>query len=146
MVALPFFALLFAILETAFLFFAVQILETGVYNASRLIRTGQAQAFSETEFKTAVCDEILAVIACDDITLDVRTHLNFNPDDIKETLVDGEFRFTPIFDPGGREDIVVVRAFVEWPTIVPGLGNNLKNLSNGNRLIAAATTFRNEPF
>lgn len=150
MIAVPFFALLFAILETALLFFAGQILETGVYNASRQIRTGQAQSqgFTAAQFRDAVCGEILAVLDCDnDIVVDVRTYANFDSADLSTPIdADGNFTFTPTYDPGSRNDIVVVRAFIEWPTIVPDLGNNLSNLANGNRLLAAAATFRNEPF
>ncbi len=150
MVALPFFALLFAILETAVVFFAGQILETGVYNASRLIRTGQAQqsGFSDADFKDEVCANFYGVIDCEDggLVLDVRTHVNFDVDLELPIDEDGNFTFTPQYDPGQRNDIVVVRAFIEWPTIVPALGNDLSNLSNGNRLIAAAAAFRNEPF
>ena len=43
LIALPFFALLFAIIETALVFFASQVLETAVQDSSRLILTGQAQ-------------------------------------------------------------------------------------------------------
>lgn len=151
MVALPFFALLFAILETAVVFFAGQILETGVYNASRLIRTGQAQTggFSETDFRDEVCSNFYGVVDCGEggLVLDVRTHVNFDSADLELPIdEDGNFTFTPQYDPGQRNDIVVVRAFIEWPTVVPGLGNDLSNLANGNRLIAAAAAFRNEPF
>ena len=150
MVAFPFFALLFAILETAVVFFAGQILETGVYNASRLIRTGQAQTsgFSEAQFRQSVCDNIYGVIDCNnDLILDVRTHENFDSADLSSPFdADGNTTFTPKYDPGQRNDIVVVRAFVKWPTIVPGFGNDLSTFGDGSRLLAATAAFRNEPF
>jgi Flp pilus assembly pilin Flp len=43
MVAAPFLALVFAILETAIVFFAGQVLETATADSARLIMTGQAQ-------------------------------------------------------------------------------------------------------
>ena len=43
LVAAPFLALVFAIMETAIVFFSGQALETAVADASRLIMTGQAQ-------------------------------------------------------------------------------------------------------
>ena len=51
-VATPFFALMFAIFETAFVFLGQQTLETAVANAARQVRTGQAQAqgFSSVQF------------------------------------------------------------------------------------------------
>jgi Flp pilus assembly protein TadG len=42
-VAAPFLALMFAIMETAIVFFASQTLETAVADSARLIMTGQAQ-------------------------------------------------------------------------------------------------------
>src|SRR6516165_3091353 len=44
LVAPMFFALLFAIIETALMFFASQVLETITQNSARVILTGQAQA------------------------------------------------------------------------------------------------------
>ena len=46
MVAAPFLALMFAIMETALVFFASQTLETAVADSARLIMTGQAQSQS----------------------------------------------------------------------------------------------------
>src|SRR5258707_3590759 len=43
LVAPVFFALLFAIIETALMFFASQVLETVTANAARMVLTGQAQ-------------------------------------------------------------------------------------------------------
>lgn len=43
LVAPVFFALLFAIIETALVFFASQVLETVTQNSARMIMTGQAQ-------------------------------------------------------------------------------------------------------
>ena len=56
MVAAPFLALVFAILETAIVFFAGQTLETAAADSARLIMTGQAQTTglrARREFKTA---------------------------------------------------------------------------------------------
>src|SRR5215831_11305299 len=60
LVAAPFLALLFAIMETGLVFFAGQTLETTAADASRLIMTGQAQNqnFDQNAFKTAVCARI----------------------------------------------------------------------------------------
>src|SRR5262245_27157195 len=60
LVAAPFLALIFAIMETAIVFFAGQALETAAADSARLIMTGQAQTagYSESQFKTAVCGKI----------------------------------------------------------------------------------------
>src|SRR5689334_5000603 len=65
-VAAPFIAMLFAILETALVFFAGQTLETAVSDSSRLIMTGQAQTgnFDQSAFKNAVCTKIYGLFDC----------------------------------------------------------------------------------
>src|SRR5471032_2864150 len=58
LVATPFIALLIAILETALVFFAQQVLQTATTQTSRLIMTGQAQTQNLTaaQFQQAVCN------------------------------------------------------------------------------------------
>src|SRR6187431_2620091 len=67
LVAAPFLALVFAILETAFVFFAGQTLETAVADSSRLIMTGQAQSqgMNQSAFKSAVCARIYGLFDCE---------------------------------------------------------------------------------
>jgi Flp pilus assembly protein TadG len=151
-VALPFFALLFAILETAIIFFAGQLLETGLSEAARLVRTGQAQdnKFDIGDFKEAVCANVFALLECDTgLRIDVRELESFGgaslPPPIDE---DGDFDDQGfVYQPGAGGDIVLVRAFYEWPSLVPSLlGSSPGNLKNGNYLLSATATFRNEPF
>src|ERR1700736_976406 len=61
LVAAPFLALMFAIIETALVFFAGQYLETVVTDSTRLILTGQAQtsAWSQSQFQTQVCAKLV---------------------------------------------------------------------------------------
>jgi len=148
MLAFPFLALLLAIIEVGLIFFATQVMETGVEGAARLIRTGQAQGFNETQFKQEICDRVTALFNCNAMKIDVRTHEQFSginldkPINDSQELDDSDFGF----DPGVGGDIVVVRAFYEWPIVVSFLGDSLGDLANGNRLLVSASTFRNEPF
>src|ERR1700759_1242 len=66
LVAPIFFALLFAIIETALVFFASQVLETVTQDSARMIMTGQAQnaGFSQSQFKTYVCGKISVLFDC----------------------------------------------------------------------------------
>src|SRR3954447_17487772 len=80
MVAAPFLALMFAIMETALVFFASQTLETAVADSARLIMTGQAQSqtFSQAQFKSAVCAKIVGLFDCAaGLQIDVRTYSSF---------------------------------------------------------------------
>src|SRR5258706_8613053 len=66
MILLPFLAMMFAIMETALVFFAGQTLETAVADSARLIMTGQAQtqSMNATTFKNAVCARIYGMFNC----------------------------------------------------------------------------------
>src|SRR5512132_1772998 len=79
-VAAPFLALMFAIMETALVFFASQTLETAVADSARLIMTGQAQSqsFSAAQFKTQVCNRIGGLFDCaGGLQIDVKTYTTF---------------------------------------------------------------------
>lgn len=80
LVAAPFLALTFAILETAFVFFAGQTLEATAADPARLIMTGQAQTagYSKADFKTAVCSRVFGLFDCaNGMNVDVKTYSNF---------------------------------------------------------------------
>ena len=149
LIALPFTALLFAILETALLFLASQTFETAVADAARVIRTGQAQkqSYNAASIKTLICDRISSMFNCSNLQLDVRTSATFDSINLDDPVEDGELKtdgFTYAAGKGG--DIVVVRAFYEWPTFVHLLGMDYSNLGNGKHLLAATSAFKNEPF
>ena len=79
LVAPIFFALLFAILETALMFFASQVLETITQDSARMILTGQAQqgSFTQAQFKTYVCNQIPALFSCGNISVSVDSFSSF---------------------------------------------------------------------
>jgi Flp pilus assembly protein TadG len=150
LVAPVFFALLFAIIETAIVFFAGQVLETVTQDSSRMIMTGQAQTggFSQAQFKTYVCGKISVLFDCvNGIYVDVQSYPGFSSVAITDPI-DGGKNFVPPnnYSPGGPGDIVVVRLFYQWPLFVTGLGYNIANLSGSKRLLSATAAFRNEPY
>jgi Flp pilus assembly protein TadG len=151
LVAAPFLALLFAIMETAFVFFASQSLEYAVAQSARLILTGQAQTagFSQAAFKTAVCGNIVALFDCSNkLYVNVQNYSSF-----------ASASTTPVYDgngqldtsqmkyqPGTPGDIVVVSLYYQWPIYVSLFSDNLANQSGNNRLLVATAAFRNEPY
>ncbi|MCA1374743.1 pilus assembly protein [Bradyrhizobium yuanmingense] len=162
LVAPMFFALLFAILETALMFFSSQVLETIAQDSARAILTGQAQAqggsvaacqsapntvaaCDQTTFKTFVCSKIPALFDCSKLYVDVVSTSSFG------TLSLTNFGNSCTFNPSGMQysagtsgQVVVVRLFYQWPLIVTGLGYNA-GCSN-KRLMVATVAFKNEPF
>jgi Flp pilus assembly protein TadG len=151
LVAAPFLALLFAIMETALVFFAGQTLETAVADSARLIMTGQAQTqgFDATAFKNAVCGKIYGLFDCQSgLYVDVQSFSAFSSVSNGNTSPVSNGNFTPPnnYSPGGPGDIVLVRLFYQWPVYVSLLGLNLSNMSGNNRLLTATAVFRNEPY
>ncbi|MGE3145551.1 MAG: TadE/TadG family type IV pilus assembly protein [Pseudorhodoplanes sp.] len=150
MVAAPFLALIFAIIETALIFFAGQTLETAVTDSARLILTGQAQTqgFNQAQFKQAVCAKIYGLFDCSGgINVDVRKYSAFSsatppsPVDANGNLVNSF-----VYQPGGPGDIVVARLIYQWPVYANIIGIDMANMAGNKRLLVATAAFRNEPY
>jgi Flp pilus assembly protein TadG len=150
MIAAPFFFLLFAMIEIAAVFFTGTVLENAVLEAARQIRTGQAQSggMSQAGFRQEVCDRIGVVGDCDRLEIDVKVFEDFDDVDQSSPIDEGGNMDNSDFgwDPGEAGDIVLVRVFYRWSLMTPNFGGALSNMRDNQRLISAATVFRNEPF
>ena len=151
LVAAPFLAMVFAIMETAVVFFAGQALETAGSDSARLIMTGQAQTqgFDQGKFKQAVCARIYGLFNCNGgLYVDVKNYTSFasintaKPIDSNGNVQTGTFGYAP----GGPGDIVVVRLMYQWPVYVSLLGLNLADSTGSKRLLMSTIAFRNEPY
>jgi Flp pilus assembly protein TadG len=149
-VAAPFLALMFAIMETSLIFFASQTLETAVADSARLIMTGQAQAqkYTAAQFKTEVCNRIKGLFDCaGGLQVDVKTYTAFGSvDNSKPVDVNGNLKTDFGYAPGGPGEIVVVRLMYQFPVYASLLGFNLSDMAGGKRLVMATAAFRNEPY
>ncbi len=159
LVALPFFALLFAILEGGLVFWANQVLGTAVTDASRELYTGRFQqsivsappADRGGRFKDAVCARIGGLFDCSTLKIDVRTYSSF-PNGVPDPIVtdqDGKRRLDPnfgVYQNPQASQITVVQAAVEYPVLVPLMGANRSNISSNKRLLLSSAAFRTEPF
>lgn len=159
--ALPFFTIIAAILETALVFLAGQILDSAVQDSARLVRTGQAQTaeYDSDDFRAAICAGLYGIFDCTSgadakLRVNVTVISNFSEattgyplqtgedctaDECDWTLADG-------YEPGIGGDVVLVQAFYKWPTLVNLPGFNLQSLPDGSRLLGSSRVFRNEPF
>jgi len=150
LLAAPFVATLFAILQTAIVFFAGQTLETAAATSARLIFTGQAQmnGWSAAQFKSQVCDQIHGIFNCaSSVYVDVETYSSFAAANLGMPISNGTFNTAALgYNPGGPGDIVVLRLYYQYPVYVNLLGFNLSNLNGGLDLLAATAVFRNEPY
>jgi len=150
MVATPFLALTFAIIESAMVFFAGQSLEAATASAARLILTGQAQTagYSASDFKTQVCSRVAGLFDCSNgVYVDVKTYNNFSSVSSTPPVSGGQLNTSNMtYTPGGPGCIVKVSIYYQWPIYVSLLGNNLSNLNGNKRLLVATSVFRNEPY
>jgi Flp pilus assembly protein TadG len=149
LVATPFIALTFAIVETSLLLFAGQTLETATADAARLIMTGQAQTngFSQADFKNMVCAELSAMFDCNSVYVNVTTYATFADISTGSPIVSGKFNTSNMaYNLGTPNQIAVVSVYYEWPIYVSMFGNNLANLSNGTYLMIATSVFSIEPY
>jgi Flp pilus assembly protein TadG len=153
--ALPFFALLFGIIELAIVFFVGSNVKNATFEASRRIRTGEFIG-GEPELETAICAQMnpggtsAQMDTC-------RIRLSIKVKTLSDFSTATAFAPMPVIDPmapvppnytastGG--DTVIVTATYRYPLAVPGELSRLSNVDGENsRDIKAITAFRNEPF
>src|ERR1700742_1044967 len=80
LVAAPFCALLIAILQTALVFLAQQVLQTATTEGARLVMTGQAQTqkLTAAQFQQDVCGFASALFTCSGLYVNVQTFTSFS--------------------------------------------------------------------
>jgi Flp pilus assembly protein TadG len=153
--ALPFFTIIFAMIETTMIFFAGQILDAAVDDASRLIRTGQAQTeeYELPDFRERVCDELYGLFDCAAVKLKVSVVTNFSSATAPPPTQTGtdcdptcDWTIAQTYAPGSGKQIVMVQAYYKWPVIVNLPGFNFQNQPDGVRLLGTVRVFANEPF
>ncbi|NEI68645.1 pilus assembly protein [Rhizobium lusitanum] len=172
LLAIPYFLIVFAIIETFVAFTAEQIVSNAVDTLSRQIRTGQITvdpnktSYTTTQqFRQAFCNEISVLITCSssevqtpaNLYLDVKTYTSFasmpttiprkSSTDPYSDLDTTGFTFTP----GGSKSLNMVRAYYRWQIITDLLRPYLTNVrpSDGSAsvyLIVATAAFQNENY
>lgn len=155
--AVPFFALLFSIVELAIVFFLSSTLTFAMNEAARDVRTGEFQSScgNAEEFKQAVCDKMGSLGNCANLRIDVVTSPNgrFQPDLLPTVpnVEDPDNPGNPQIPPDSyaqtqARSVVVVRAQYYHKLAFPGEFTRLSNQPGNNRLLTSSTAFRNEPF
>lgn len=148
LVAVPFFVLLFSLIELGLVFIIDAVAENATVEASRLVRTGEAQnqGFTPEKFKQAFCDN-MSVFKSDcaaRTTVDVRVVTDFAAA-VNAPSTNG-IPDQPLYDGGDAEDLILVRVWYKQPMIVPSLTQAVGSSGTGQVVISATTAFRNEPW
>jgi Flp pilus assembly protein TadG len=157
--ALPFFTIIFAILETTMVFLAGQVLDGAVEDASRLIKTGQAQSYEIDDFRELMCGYTfqlfgedcsgvrIVVDVIDDFTsTTVATMPTTTCEPNEEDVTVCELDVEDDFAPSVAREVVQVTAYYRWPLVISLPYFNLSNQPDNARLLAATRVFQNEPF
>lgn len=155
--AVPFMALLFSIVELAVVFFISSTLTHAMNEAARDIRTGEFQATcgGAEQFKAAICDNFNVLGNCANLRVDVVTspsgrfqpNLLPPPPAVEDPANPGNPQVPPDqYMSTGARSVVVVRAQYYHPLAFPGQFTRLSNQPGNNRLLTSSTAFRNEPF
>lgn len=156
--AIPFFMLLFAILELAIVFFINSTLNHAVSEAGRQIRTGSFQSCgTQATFKQLVCNNMSGLGNCEKrLRIDVVSGSDFGsvslpvpgdppPEDPSDPsasdIPNGDWVNTVASQP------VVIRGLYYHKLVLPPQLTRLENLDGrGIRVLGAMTAFKNEPF
>jgi len=151
MIAIPFFAMIFSILELGLIFVLDSVLETATMETGRLIRTGQAQAqgFDKARFKTELCNRmgLFSSDCADRATIDVQVIPQFAVQNLGSPITNGTVNPNlTTYNGGGPTSLVLVRVWYAHPLITPFLTQSVSRTGNGKVYLTTATAFRNEDF
>ncbi|MEN3952824.1 TadE/TadG family type IV pilus assembly protein [Iodidimonas sp. SYSU 1G8] len=155
----PFCILVMGVIELGLAFWANSLLDSATQETARKIRTGQIQAAAAEEdaptadelFKTELCGTLKVLLKCDSSRLayDVRESTSFGTVDLSPPPTDEEAGVVITqFQPGTRDEVILVRTYYKWGLITPGMRRLLSNHTDadGNLLLSSTVAFRNEPF
>jgi len=151
MLALPFLALIFGIIELGLIYLIATTLGNATTDVARQIRTCQMQqagGATAASFKAAVCGELswMGANCTANLNVDVRTFSSFQNTNVPDPIASGQLNTASLqFQMGNAGDIVLVRTYYPWTLVAPLLDGSVQRLSGGQTLISAASTFRNEP-
>lgn len=150
--ALPFFLLIFAVLETTVSFTAEQVMANSMDRLAREIRTGQIVPADtdEATFRQMICNDIDVFVAsdCPDLHFDLQNYASF--DDVPTSIPfsgPGEIDTSGFkYAPGGAGSINNLRIIYEWPVYTDLMKSRIAGLDDGRVLLYTTTTWQNEPF
>lgn len=148
--ALPFVALLFAITELGMIYMIDTSLSYATISEARKIRTCQLPpTTTAAQFKVDVCNDNalswLGAVCSGNIQVDSETYQTFQKTNTASNPLATGAYVQPAFSVGNANAIILVRTYYPWTLVAPGLDGLVAQMSNGQFMIQAASTFRNEP-
>ncbi len=149
-IAPVFFLFVFGMIETGVMFMANSQLQKATDDAARMVRTGQAQAatMTQNDFRNYICARISPLMACNsDLQVDMRAYSAFGGAAYGSPMKNGNLDpGLNSYQTGNAGDVVLLRVFYQWHMLTPLIAPLMKNVANGNHLMAATAAFQNEPY
>ncbi|GJE04777.1 MAG: pilus assembly protein TadE [Methylobacterium sp. CG08_land_8_20_14_0_20_71_15] len=163
LIALPFLAILGAIIQTAFTMWASQSLDRTLQNTVRQLFTGQFQtdnsdtkdpAILLARLKANMCGsgatKVTTTFNCADVRLDVSQGASFSssapPGAINNATGDWNSGFGKNYVCAAPGSIVVVTAAVKFPVFFKLLNLGVVSFADGSHLLQSTAVFRTEPY
>ncbi len=146
-VSIPFFMILCAIFEAAFLLFNQSNLENATYEASRQLLTGQIQSSGAssadqlTNFKTLVCNKLWRNFTCGNVKVDVRSASDYTNSFDTTNAICGSSQ-TAAYTPGSSGNVLVVRVCYPYPLYF----NRFSGFNSSTVTLMATTVFKSENY
>lgn len=152
LLAIPFFMLVFAIIETSVSYTTEQYMSNVADRIARDIRTGQitAATHNQSQFRALLCTRLqtLASPGCPGMTFDLRSYASFTA--VPKGVVYSSPGVVDTtgwgYSPGGSGTINSIRIAYEWPVYTDIMKKYFAGLANGKNLLYASTTWQNEPY
>lgn len=146
-VGIPFILMLIGIIEISLMLVTGALLQDATSEASRLIRTGQAQQSAggpEDVFVTELCRVAGVFLNCENIQYEVVTLPGgFSEAETTPPIYDQNGDLVPRgFDAGGADDVVLIRTTYRYPLVTPMFGA----LMGQNRLMTTTIVLQTEPY
>lgn len=149
LLVLPFFVLLFAILEVSLMFFVDSTLDAALQRTAREVRTGIAasEGWDLDDFKAEMCANMVLSFECtDNLLVHTQVMTDFSSATYVAGVSGGVLTVTESFSPGASSDYMLIQAFLPWYSVLGFAGVDAHTLDDGTYVLAAASLFRNEPF
>lgn len=149
--ALPFFFVLFAIIETSLSFTAQQMLSESAERISRSVKVGSLTSAntSTAQIRLRVCNDmrVFILIDCNQIEVDLRSYVRFQDVPVSISYNQSGDLDTTGFnvEPGGPDTINHLRLFYRWAWFTDLMKSKYSSLPNGKTLLFSSETWRNEP-
>lgn len=145
---IPYLMLSLGVIELSLMFTSASLLESATGSAARMIRTGQLQqsasADPAADFRDAMCDRLVALVRCEDVSIEVVRMDSYG--DYAEATFDEDGNMVPAgFDPGGSNEKVLIRTAFRYEMITPLVGP-LLNGSDGSTLFMSTIVLQTEPY